>query len=129
MIHRAILGSYERFMMLMIEHFAGVFPLWLAPRQVRVVPVLPKFDDYAQEVFNELKEAGIRVTVDYSTDNLNKKVRNAEKMHNNYILVVGEQEETDNSVAVRNYKTKEQTVEKRTDFITRIVEEVKSKTL
>jgi threonyl-tRNA synthetase len=115
--------------MLMIEHFAGVFPLWLAPRQVRVVPVLPKFDDYAQEVFNELKEAGIRVTVDYSTDNLNKKVRNAEKMHNNYILVVGEQEETDNSVAVRNYKTKEQTVEKRTDFITRIVEEVKSKTL
>lgn len=129
MIHRAILGSYERFMMLLIEHFAGVFPLWMAPRQVQVVPVLPMFDDYAHEVMSELKKAGVRVTGDFSTDNLNKKVRNAEKMHNNYILVVGEQEQTDGTVAVRNYKTKEQTVEKREEFISRIVEEITTKSL
>lgn len=128
-IHRAIAGSLERWMGVLIEHFAGVFPLWLSPRQVKIVPVLPKFDDYAHEVMHELKKAGIRVTWDFSTDNLNKKVRNAEKMHNNYIVVIWEQEETDNTVAVRNYKTKEQTVEKREDFIARIVEEVKSKTL
>jgi threonyl-tRNA synthetase len=57
MIHRAILGSYERFMMLLIEHFAGVFPLWMAPKQVKVVSVLPKFDDYAQKVVTDLKKA------------------------------------------------------------------------
>jgi|TARA_Y100001960_G_C14354324_1_gene671083 threonyl-tRNA synthetase len=101
----------------------------MAPRQVKVVPVLPMFDDYAHEVMSELKKAGVRVTGDFSTDNLNKKVRNAEKMHNNYILVVGEQEQTDGTVAVRNYKTKEQTVEKREEFISRIVEEIKSKAL
>lgn len=128
-IHRAISGSLERWMGVLIEHFAGVFPMWLAPRQVKVVPVLPMFDDYAHEVMSELKKAGVRVTGDFSTDNLNKKVRNAEKMHNNYIVVVGEQEQTDGTVAVRNYKTKEQTVEKREEFIARIVEEITTKSL
>ena len=128
-IHRAISGSLERGMGVFIEHFAGVFPMWMAPRQVKVVPVLPKFDDYAAKVVDELKKSGIRVTADYSTDNLNKKVRNAEKMHNNYILVVGEQEETDGTVAVRNYKTKEQTVEKLEDFVARAKLEVETKAL
>lgn len=128
-IHRAISWSLERGMGVFIEHFAGVFPMWMAPRQVKVVPVLPKFDEYAAKVVDELKKSGIRVTADYSTDNLNKKVRNAEKMHNNYILVVGEQEETDGTVAVRNYKTKEQTVEKLEDFVARATQEVENKTL
>lgn len=128
-IHRAISGSLERWMGVLIEHFAGVFPMWLAPRQVKIIPVLPMFDDYAHEVMSELKKAGVRVTGDFSTDNLNKKVRNAEKMHNNYIVVVGEQEQTDGTVAVRNYKTKEQTVEKREEFIARIVEEITTKSL
>lgn len=128
-IHRAISGSLERGMGVFIEHFAGVFPMWMAPRQVKVVPVLPKFDEYAAKVVDELKKSGIRVTADYSTDNLNKKVRNAEKMHNNYILVVGEQEETDGTVAVRNYKTKEQTVEKLEDFVARAKQEIENKSL
>ena len=128
-IHRAISGSLERWMWVLIEHFAWVFPLWMAPRQVIVVPVLPMFDDYAHKVMKELKDAWIRANWDFSTDWLNKKVRNAEKMHNNYILVIGEQEQTDETVSVRNYKTKEQTVEKSEDFKERILEEIKNKLL
>jgi threonyl-tRNA synthetase len=79
----------------LIEHFAAIFPLWMAPRQVTVLPVLPMFDDYAAQVVSELKASGIRVSADFSTDGLNKKVRNAEKMHNNYILVIGENEQND----------------------------------
>jgi len=128
-IHRAISGSLERWMWVLIEHFAGIFPMWMAPRQVKIVPVLPMFDDYAHEVLTELKKAWVRVSGDFSTDNLNKKVRNAEKMHNNYIVVIWETEQKSGSVAVRNYKTKEQTVEKKEEFIARIVEEIKSKAL
>ena len=91
-IHRAISGSLERFMGIMIEHFAGTFPLWLAPEQVRLVPVAENFADYAFEVKKSLEASGLRVSVDASSDSLNKKVRNAEKMHVNYILVVGEEE-------------------------------------
>jgi len=128
-IHRAILGSFERWIWMLIENFAWVFPLWLAPRQVKIIPVLPKFDDYAKKVENKLKQAWIRVSWDYSTDWLNKKVRMAEKMHNNYILVVWEVEEKEGTVSVRNYKTKEQTVESLQDFKDRILEEIKEKRL
>ncbi|MDD2871936.1 MAG: threonine--tRNA ligase [Candidatus Gracilibacteria bacterium] len=128
-IHRAISGSFERGMGVLIEHFAGVFPLWLAPRQVIVIPVLPMFDDYAEKVMNDLRNAGIRASGDFSTDGLNKKVRNAEKMHNNYILVIGEQEQKDNTVSVRNYKTKEQTVEGLEEFKARTLEEYSSRSL
>ncbi|RAL55516.1 threonine--tRNA ligase [Candidatus Gracilibacteria bacterium GN02-872] len=128
-IHRAISGSLERAMGVLIEHFAGIFPLWMAPRQVIIIPVVPKFDDYAAKVEKTLKETGIRVSADYSTDGLNKKVRNAEKMHNNYILVLGEEEEKSGTVSVRNYKTKEQTSEKLADFISKITEEIRTRSL
>ncbi|MFA5916646.1 MAG: threonine--tRNA ligase [Candidatus Gracilibacteria bacterium] len=128
-IHRAISGSLERFMGVMIEHFAGVFPLWLAPKQATVIPVGENFMGYADKIYKELKENGIRVSLDSSADSLNKKVRNAEKMHINYILVVGEQEEKDNSVSVRNYKTKEQNVEKVENFINKVKIEIEEKKL
>jgi threonyl-tRNA synthetase len=128
-IHRAILWSFERWLAMLIENFAWVFPLWLSPRQVKIIPVVPAFDDYAKEVEEKLKQNLIRVTADYSTDWLNKKVRMAEKMHNNYILVVWEEEQKSDSVAVRNYKTKEQTVEKVDEFIERILKEIKERRL
>jgi len=128
-IHRAIAGSLERAMGVLIEHFAGTFPLWLAPRQAIVVPVGEKFEDYARSVEASLKQAWIRVSWDYSSDGLNKKVRNAEKMHINYILVVGEEEQNAKTVAVRDYRTKEQTVEKLPEFQARIVEEYKTRAL
>lgn len=128
-IHRAISGSLERWMWVFIEHFAGVFPLWMAPRQVKIIPVVPKFDDYAKKVEKALLDAEIRVSADYSTDALNKKIRNSEKMYNNYILVVWQEEEDNWTVSVRNYKTKEQTSEKLTDFISRITEEIRTRSL
>ncbi|MDD2487474.1 MAG: threonine--tRNA ligase [Candidatus Gracilibacteria bacterium] len=126
-IHRAISGSLERFMGVMIEHFAGIFPLWLAPKQVIIVPVSDIFNDYGQEICKKLKESSIRATVDNTSDSLNKKVRNAEMSKIPYILIVGEQEQNDKTVSVRNYKTKEQNVAKIEDFISDISEEIKTK--
>lgn len=128
-IHRAISGSLERFMGIMIEHFAGTFPLWLAPLQARVVPVGEAFFPYAEEVYSLLKQAGIRVSLDDSSDGLNKKVRNAETEHVNYILVVGEQEMIGKSVAVRNYKTKEQSNVGVSEFIEMLKSEIGEKRL
>lgn len=128
-IHRAISGSLERFMGVMIEHFAGVFPLWLAPRQAIIVPVGEKFNDYAEKVLKSLKDAGIRAEGDFSSDGLNKKVRNAEQAHINYILVVGEKEEANNGVAVRNYKTKEQTETSLDQLVDNLKEEIELKKL
>jgi len=128
-IHRAISGSLERFMGVMIEHFAGVFPLWLAPRQVIVVPVGEKFNDYAEKVLKALKDADIRAEIDLSTDGLNKKVRNAEQSRINYIIIVGEKEEANNGVAVRNYKTKEQTEVSLQEFIDNSQQEIQLKKL
>ena len=128
-IHRAISGSLERFMGVMIEHFAGNFPLWLAPRQAIVIPVGEKFNDYAEQVLKSLKDAGVRAEADFSGDGLNKKVRNAEQSHINYILVVGEKEEASKGVAVRNYITKEQTEETLASFVTRVQEEITMKKL
>lgn len=128
-IHRAISGSLERFMGIMIEHFAGVFPLWIAPEQVQIVPVGEAFVDYAEDVFVEMKKYGIRVKLDDSSDSLSKKIRNAETAHVNYILVVGEQEKNSGTLAVRNYKTKEQTNESIADFVARIQQEINEKKL
>jgi threonyl-tRNA synthetase len=90
---------------------------------------MPKFDEYAEKIMKELQLSWIRAKWDFSTDWLNKKVRMAEKMHNNYILVIWEEEENNNSVAVRNYKTKEQTLEKFEDFKNRIIKEIEEKSL
>ncbi len=128
-IHRAISGSLERFMGIMIEHFAGVFPLWIAPEQVRIVPVGEAFVEYVEDVFVEMKKHGIRVKLDDSSDSLSKKIRNAETAHVNYILVVGEQEKNSGTLAVRNYKTKEQTSENIADFVARIQQEINEKKL
>ncbi len=128
-IHRAIAGSLERGMWVFIEHFAGTFPLWMAPRQVRLVPVADKFNDYADSVYKTLKDSWVRVEIDDSSDSLNKKVRNAEKMHINYILVIWEEEVNNWSVAVRNYKTKEQSVMKLEEFSEMVLSEVREKSL
>lgn len=128
-IHRAICWSLERFMGIMIEHFAGTFPLWLTPEQVRIIPVAEAFADYAFEVKKMLEDADIRVSVDTSTDSLNKKVRNAEKMHINYMLIIGEEEMKLWSVSVRNYKTKEQKVMTQKDFWVMVENEVRDKKL
>ena len=114
---------------IMIEHFAGTFPLWLAPEQVRIIPVGEAFVAYGEEVYAKLRELGLRVKLDDSSDSLGKKIRNAETEHVNYILVVGEQEMNSNSLAVRNYKTKLQSVETVVDFVEKLKQEIENKIL
>jgi threonyl-tRNA synthetase len=101
MIHRAILGSLERFMGVLVEHYAGKFPVWLAPVQARILPLSDKFNGYAGEVGLHLRNHNIRIEVDTSVETLNKKVRNAQLDQIPYILVVGEKEMAAKSVAVR----------------------------
>ncbi|RUP48070.1 hypothetical protein BC936DRAFT_145000, partial [Jimgerdemannia flammicorona] len=101
-IHRAILGSVERMMAILIEHFGGKWPFWLSPRQVIVVPVTGAFFGYAQEVLNGLVTRGIYADADLSDNTLNKKIRNGELAQYNFIFVVGAEEESTRSVNVRN---------------------------
>jgi threonyl-tRNA synthetase len=108
-IHRAIAGSFERFMGIMIEHFMGAFPLWLAPEQVRIITVADAFLPYAEQVKKQLKSQHFRATIDdASNDSFSKKIRNAELQKVPYILILGEKEEKAGSVSVREFKTKEQ---------------------
>lgn len=102
MIHRAPFGSLERFMGILIEHFAGAFPLWLAPEQARVLPVSEKFADYGRKVEAELKGLGFRVTGDYRPEKVGYKVREAQLDKVPYMLVVGDKEQSADTVAVRD---------------------------
>ena len=107
MIHRALLGSIERFFGVLIEHYAGAFPPWLAPEQVKVVPVAEKFNDYAKKVVAELKANDIRASYDLRDDRMNAKIRDAQTLKIPYTLVVGEREEESGSVSVRYFGKKE----------------------
>lgn len=102
MIHRAIAGSLERFLSVMIEHFAGAFPLWLSPVQVVVIPVSEKFAAYARDVHEALVAADVRAAIDDSAETLGKRIRAAQKEKIPYMLVVGEKEVADGTVAVRS---------------------------
>ena len=101
MVHRAILGSMERFLGVLIEHYAGAFPLWLAPTQVMVIPIADRHQDYAGFVKGELESHGFRVEVDGRSERMNLKIRNAQLQKVPYMLVVGDREEADSAVAVR----------------------------
>jgi threonyl-tRNA synthetase len=103
MIHRALLGSIERFVGILIEHYAGRFPTWLAPVQVAVLPVADRHVDYAERVARELRQAGARVRVDDRSESVGKKVRDAELAKLPYMLVVGDQEEGEGMVATRSH--------------------------
>ena len=128
MVHRAILGSYERFLALLIEHFAGAFPLWLSPIQVKILPVSSeKHIDYAQKINSLLLENNIRVEIDDNNESIGKKIRDAEKQKIPYMLVVGGEEEENNSVAVRSRGSREIKTVEIEKFIERIKREVKNK--
>ncbi|MCK5096303.1 MAG: threonine--tRNA ligase [Candidatus Pacebacteria bacterium] len=102
MVHRAVLGSYERFMALLIEHFAGAFPLWLSPIQVRVLPIADTHKKYAAEVFEKLKNSEIRAEIDDSNETLGKKIRNCKLQKIPYFLVIGDKEIEDKTVTIES---------------------------
>jgi threonyl-tRNA synthetase len=102
MIHAAIMGSLERFLAVYIEHVAGVFPLWLAPVQVKVLPVSEKHVDYGQKVLTALKDSGLRAEIDDANESLGKKIRTAKQEKVPYLFVVGDKEVEGNTVTVEN---------------------------
>jgi threonyl-tRNA synthetase len=127
-IHAALLGSVDRFMGIIIEHFAGAFPVWLAPVQAAVLPVSEKFSAYGKKVFGALKAARVRAELSEANESLGKRIRAAELMKVPYILVVGEKEQKNGTVAVRSRKGDEgsEGLEK---FLQRIGEEVERRQL
>ena len=104
MIHRAIFGSYERFIGILIEHYAGELPLWLAPLQAIVLPVSDRFNDYAEQVASELREGELRVEVDDRSESVGRKIREAELRKAPFMLIVGEREEREGTVSVRAHR-------------------------
>ncbi len=126
MVHRALLGSLERFFGILVEHYAGAFPLWLAPEQVRILPISEKFLDYADSVRQSLVKAGIRVTVDGEADPIGAKIRRARNQRVPYMAVVGEREAETNEVAVRSRAGEEGTMAVDV-FLARIVRETAEK--
>ncbi len=104
MIHRALLGSLERFFGILIEQYAGNFPVWLAPEQIRVLPVTDESIAYAEQVLAKLEAAGLRAQLDSSSEKIGKKIRNAESMKVPYMAVVGKKEAESGQVALRKHK-------------------------
>ncbi len=122
MIHRALLGSIERFLGVYIEHTKGEFPLWLSPEQVRIIPISEKVNDYAEKVLGKLKEENFRVSLDIDNETLSKKIRNGEVQKIPYLLVVGEKEKAGESVSVR-YRGKDEGMVNLDNLVTRIKKE------
>ncbi len=127
MLHRVIFGSLERFIGTLIEHYAGNFPLWLAPEQVVVLPIKEEVLEFSQQVASALKGEGLRVSLDSSSETLNKRIRNAEMQKIPYCLVIGPREAASGSVAVRSKREGDLGVMKLQEFITRAVSENKEK--
>lgn len=128
MLHRAIYGSMERFIGILIEHFAGAFPLWLAPTQVRVLPVNNLYHlDYAKEVTSELSNLGFRVLLDDSNEKLGYRLRNAQINKVPYTLVVGDKEVENETVTYRLHESTEQITVKKDAFYKLLLEELVEK--
>lgn len=124
MIHRAPFGSMERFCGVLIEHFAGHFPTWLAPEQVRILTISEKVDAFADEIYAQLKAAGLRVTLNQDADKIGAKIRNAQLDKVPYMLVLGEKEAAAGGVSVRHAKRGDLGVRSITEFLTDITAEV-----
>jgi threonyl-tRNA synthetase len=124
MLHRALFGSIERFFGVLIEHYAGAFPTWLSPEQVRVLPVALAHDSYAQQVVAQLKAAGLRVDIDHADEQLGKRIRNAKTSKVPYVLVVGDDDVANGSVGVNPRGGEVERDVKVTEFLARIAHEV-----
>ncbi len=129
MIHRAILGSIERFSGVLIEHYAGAFPLWLSPEQVRVIPIADRHHEHGAQLVARLREEGIRAQLDASSETLNKRIREAQLQKVPYVLVAGDKEIEAGSVSVRNRAGEEKRGVPFEAFVTRAVSENAARSL
>ncbi len=129
MIHRAIYGSLERFLGILIEHYAGAFPTWLAPIQVKVIPIADRHHSYAQDIKNTLVQNGIRAEVDLRRETLGYKIRDAQSMKIPYMFIVGDKEQTTKTVSVRTRKGNELSSRSVESVIDVILKEIKTRSL
>ncbi len=126
-IHRALIGSFERFFAFLIEYYAGAFPVWLAPTQVGILPVSEKFNDYADSLFADMKKKGTRVEMFNSDDSLGKRIAESIKQKAPFLLIVGEQEEEDETVAIRRRGERKNESMSKEDFYKLLEEEIAEK--
>jgi threonyl-tRNA synthetase len=126
-IHRAIYGSFERFIALLIEHYAGAFPLWLAPVQVAVLPIADRHAEYARSVRDRLAAAGLRATLDERQEKINYKIREAQVQKIPYMLVAGDRETAEGTVAVRSRSGGDQGATAVNSFIEAALLEIRNK--
>ena len=126
-IHRAIMGSFDRFFAFLVEKTGGNFPLWLSPVQAMIIPIGEKFNDYGEKVLSELKNAGIRAEMDKTNETLGKKIRANKTKKIPYLLVVGEKEETENTISVNARDKKEQEILSLSQFTEKILKEIGDK--
>jgi threonyl-tRNA synthetase len=129
MVHRALLGSLERFFGVLIEHYGGAFPAWLAPVQVMAIPVAPSFTTYAEEVVQTLRSRGVRAEIDKGDERMNAKIRNAQNQKIPFMLILGEKEQTGKAVSLRTRAGEQKNLIPLADFLTQIDDEVKPKSL
>ena len=127
MIHRVAFGSIERFIGILIEHYAGAFPTWLAPVQVKVLPISEKYMDYGNKVLDALNEAGIRAEIDTKAEKIGYKIREARLQKIPYMLIVGAKEEEEGLVSVRSRFLGDEGQKALDDFIQDIQKEIKSR--
>ena len=127
MIHRVVFGSIERFIGIITEHFAGAFPFWLAPVQVKVLPISEKYMDFSEKVRTALEEAGIRTEVDERSEKIGFKIRSAQMEKVPYMMVLGDKEAESGQVAVRAREGRQETMS-RDDFIGKCRELIVNKT-
>ena len=128
-IHRTSLGCYERTLAWLIEHYAGKFPTWMCPEQVRILPISEKYEEYAEKVRKELAKAGVDVTVDNRSEKIGFKIREARMDRLPYMLVIGQQEEADGTVSVRSRFAGDEGVKPLSEFIAQITEEIETKAI
>ena len=126
-IHRVIFGSIERFIGILIEHFAGKFPVWLAPVQVKVLPISDNFVEYGSEVIGKLREAGIRCEIDNRSEKIGYKIREARNERVPYMIIVGEQEKTHGNISLRSREGGDEGSTSLEEFIARVQKEEKEK--
>ena len=126
-IHRVIFGSIERFIGILIEHFAGKFPTWLSPVQVKILPISDKFVDYASEVKRNLESNGLRVETDLRTEKIGYKIREARNERVPYMIIIGEKEENDKTISVRSRDNGDEGAVDLNSFIDRVTTEIKNR--
>jgi threonyl-tRNA synthetase len=126
-IHRAPLSTHERMIGFLIEHYAGSFPVWLAPEQVRVIPITDGHVEYAEQVAAQIRQVGIRAAADLGSERMNAKIRNAQLMKVPYMLVVGDQEMANNAVSLRRRDGSRQNDLPVADFIAATLERIRTR--